>query len=252
MIRHAAADGRAATIYRRLIDAVGDHADEVGPAREVAAHWPFVGSQYRGLVIVGQALDGWDADDTPARWRVAQMRDPAGREQLLRGAQAWSTARDEPILEPMTYGKRRRAPFWGLSKRVAPLLEPDLGGAWHSRYAWWNVYPLGWDRPSGSPTGALKRLQTPFVGELFWAIIEELSAHRIVLVSGKDWWPEVRVLLGLESLVPATKPVIAAGRVRGVTVAATYHPGAHLRGMTRDDFAAAVTRAVTDAEGSNA
>ena len=95
----------------------------------------------------------------------------------------------------------------------------------------------------------LKDLQTPFVGDLFWAIVEEISARRFLLVSGKDWWPEVRSLLRLESLAPATKPVIAAGRVRGITVAATYHPGAHLRDVTRNDFAAAVAHAVSSAEG---
>ncbi len=53
------------------------------------------------------------------------------------------------------------------------MLEPELDGAWHSRYAWWNVYPPGWDDVDGSPTGLLKELQTPFVGELFWAVAKE-------------------------------------------------------------------------------
>lgn len=38
-------------------------------------------------------------------------------------------------------------------------------------------------------------VQTPLVGELFWAVMDEISAQRIVLVAGKDWWPEVRGLL---------------------------------------------------------
>ncbi len=234
--------GRAAGIYRRILDAVGDRADDLGPDNDIVAHWPFVGSQYRGLVIAGQALDGWDAEVTSARWRVEEMRRPENRERLLRGAQDWSRSRPEPMHEPMAYGRRRGTPFWGLSKRVAPLLEPDLTGTWHGRYAWWNVYPLAPRR--GSPTGLLKDLQRPFVSQSFWAVVEELDADRVVLVSGKDWWPEVRTLLGLAGLVPAVKPLLATGRVNGVTVVATYHPGARMPGTSRDDFAAAVAEAV--------
>lgn len=42
----------------------------------------------------------------------------------------------------------------------------------------------------------------------------------------------------------AIAPVIASGQVRGVMVVATYHPGAHIRGLTRDTFAAAVASSV--------
>jgi hypothetical protein len=143
----------------------------------------------------------------------------------------------------MRYAKRRRAPFWGLSKRIAPLLEPGIDGAWHTRYAWWNVYPLGWDNPSGSPTGLLKELQRPHVCRLFWAVLDELDADRVVLVSGKDWWPEVRELLGLRDLAQAGKPLIAAGRARDVSFVATYHPGARMKGTSRDAFASAVAAA---------
>jgi hypothetical protein len=51
-------------------------------------------------------------------------------------------------------------------------------------------------------------------------------------------------VLGLEALTPGTKPVIAAGRIHDVTVAATYHPGAHLLGTSRDAFAQVVASVV--------
>lgn len=239
-------NGRAAGVYKRILDDVGDHVDDIGPRHQIAAHWPFVGSRYRGLIIAGQALDGWDAPVTPARWQLEEARQPFDRERLLRGTQAWAAEREEPITEVLRWGHRRGAPFWGFARRVVPLLEPDAGGEWFSRYAWWNVYPLGWGR--GSPTGLLKELQRPHVGELFWAVLEELDARQVVLVAGKDWWPEVRELLDLRMLREGTKPIIAAGRSRGVTVVATYHPGARLAGTTRDDFAAAVLAAARDAE----
>jgi hypothetical protein len=235
-------DGPAAAVYRRILDAVGGRVDELGADSEIVAHWPFVGTRFRGLLIAGQALDGWDAEATPARWRLEELRDPADRGRLLRGAQTWARHQPEPIYEVVQRGNRRGKPFWDFSRRVVPMFEPDGGGVWYSRYAWWNVYPLAPRR--GSPYGLLKDLQRPLVGELFWAVVDELGVDRILLVAGKDWWWEVRELLGLRDLTLGSLPVIAQGTVRGVSVIATYHPGAHIRGLTRDAFAAAVRDAM--------
>ncbi len=46
--------------YRRMLVDVGGHASEFGD-RPIASHWPFVGSQFSGTLIVGKALAGWDA-----------------------------------------------------------------------------------------------------------------------------------------------------------------------------------------------
>src|SRR5688572_23920477 len=97
----------------------------MGPDNEIVAHWPFVGTRNRGLMIAGQALDGWDAEDTPARWRLEEARRPEDRERLLRGAQAWARNRAEPIEEVVHRGNRRGKPFWGFSRRIVPMLEPD-------------------------------------------------------------------------------------------------------------------------------
>jgi hypothetical protein len=233
--------GPAAAVYRAILDALGEQVDELGPENEVVAHWPFVGTNFRGLMIAGQALDGWDADVTPARWRLEEMRRPESRERLLRGTQEWARHRPEPIWEVVQRGNRRGRPFWDFSRRIVPMFEPANGSVWYSRYAWWNVYPVAPRR--GSPYGLLKDLQRPLVGKLFWEVVEELGVDRILLVAGKDWWWEVRDLLGLRGLRPGSKPVIASGEVRGVSVVATYHPGAHIRGLTRDAFAGAVAAA---------
>lgn len=236
-------DGRAAAIYRRLLDAVGAHVDALGAEGDVVAHWPFVGSAFAGLMIAGQALDGWDAEATPARRALDGLRDEPGRNELLRGAQEWARHLPEPIYEVVQRGNRRGKPFWDFSRRVVPRFEPEGQGPWYSRYAWWNVYPVAPRR--GSPTGLLKEAQRPFVGDLFWAVVEELGVDRVLLVAGKDWWSEVRDLLGLRALHPGSLPIIASGKIRDVTVVATYHPGAHIRGLTRDAFAEAVVRAAS-------
>lgn len=41
--------------YGRLLASIGSRADDIGD-RPVVTHWPHVGSAYRGLVIVGQAV----------------------------------------------------------------------------------------------------------------------------------------------------------------------------------------------------
>jgi hypothetical protein len=161
-----------------MLEAVGARAGDIGPGI-IAAHWPFVGSDYQGLVVVGQALQGWDAAETPARWTAAEASTPEGRQYLLKGAREWAKTRPEPIWEVVRWGHRSGSPFWSVSRRLVPVLEPDRAGVWYSRYAWWNVYPLGWDEPDKGPDGALKAVQTPLVGELFWAVMDDIGALRI-------------------------------------------------------------------------
>ena len=131
-----------------------------------------------------------------------------------------------------------------MSRRLVPVLEPEADGVWYSRYAWWNVYPLGWDDPDRGPDGALKEVQTPLVGELFWAVMDDIGARRIVLVAGKDWWPEVRGLLDLADLREGERPVLAAGRSHGRQVVATYHPrGARQQGIRDEQLVEAIANA---------
>lgn len=224
--------------YSQLLRDVGRRIDEMD-GREIASHWPFVGSDFRGTLIVGQALAGWDAEETTARWRPHAATTGSGRTRILDGTRAWANARTEPMEEVLRWGHRRRSPFWGLSQRLMGLLEPDAK-PWYSRHAWWNVYPLGFDRPGASPYGALREAQAPHVGPLFWEVVDLLDARRIVIVAGKEWWPDVRQRLGLDGLESRTSPIIAVGRAAGVSIVAAYHPGAHIAGLTRDAFAAAI------------
>lgn len=221
-------------VYLRMLEAVGARAAEIGPG-VIAAHWPFVGSAYRGLVVAGQALQGWDAAETPARWTAVEATTPEGRQDLLARAQAWARSRPEPLSEVLRWSHRSGSPFWSVSRRLVPVLEPDGEGVWYSHYAWWNVYPLGWDDPDMGPDGALKEAQTPLVGELFWAVMDDIDARRIVLVAGKDWWPEVRGLLDLGDLREGERPILAAGRSHGRQVVASYHPRGARQQRIRDE-----------------
>jgi hypothetical protein len=229
-----------------LVD-VGTFASEFGD-RPIASHWPFVGSQFSGTLIVGQALAGWDAEDCSARWLAEDAASEVGRAAIVEGTIGWATARPEPMDEVLRWSHRRGSPFWGLSQRLMRILEPDAV-RWHSRHAWWNVYPLGWDRPGASPGPKLRAAQADHVGGLFWEVVETLPARRVVIVAGADWWPDVRARLGLEHLERRSTPILAAGRTRDVTIVATYHPGAHIKGLTRDHFAAKIAAEVLAIEG---
>jgi hypothetical protein len=220
-----------------LVD-VGARAADFGD-RPIASHWPFVGSQFGGTMIVGQALAGWDAEECSARWLAANATTDEGRASIVEGTRAWATFRPEPMDEVMQWSHRWGSPFWGLSRRLMRILEPDAS-PWYSRHAWWNVYPLGWDRPGSSPGPKLRAAQAEHVGGLFGEVVDMLGAKRIVIVAGADWWPDVRARLGLEHLEHRSTPILAAGRTKDVAVVATYHPGAHIKGLTRDDFAAQI------------
>lgn len=240
---------RTSAVYRRLLEAVGGRASELG-ARRIVSHWPFVGSNYRGLVIVGQALQGWDAPDSTARWHASDASTAEGRERVLAGTIGWAAHRDEPIYEVARFGHRMGAPFWQISKAVATALEPAAPGSWLSRYAWWNVYPLGWEEPDEGPTGALLAMQKPHARELFWSVLDDLEAERVVLVSGKSWWWEVRSLLGLDALEQAARPILAAGRIDGRAIVASYHPrGARQVGIRDHELVAAIGKAMANVEG---
>lgn len=233
----------AEAVYLRMLEAVSARAADIGPGI-IAAHWPFVGSNYDGLVVAGQALQGWDAAETTARWTASQATTPEGRQSLLEGTRAWARSRKEPIEEVVRWGHRSGSPFWSVSRRLVPALEPGRGDPWYSRYAWWNVYPLGWDDPDRGPDGALKAVQTPLVGELFWAVMDEIDAKRIVLVAGKDWWPEVRGLLDLSDLRDGQRPVLGSGRSHGRLVVASYHPrGARQQGIRDEQLVEAIVSA---------
>ncbi len=238
----------AEAVYLRILEAVGARAADIGPGI-IAAHWPFVGSNYDGLVVVGQALQGWDAAETPARWTAAEATTLAGRQALLDGTREWASSRPEPMWEVLRWGHRSGSPFWSVSRRLVPTLEPDRGGVWYGRYAWWNVYPLGWDDPDRGPVGALKAVQTPLVGELFWAVMDDIGARRIVLVAGKGWWPEVRGLLNLRDLRDGERPILASGQSHGRQVVASYHPrGARQQGIRDGQLVEAIAAAFATQE----
>jgi hypothetical protein len=234
--------------YERMLVDVGTRAADFGD-RLIASHWPFVGSQFSGTLIVGQALAGWDAEGTRARWLATEATTEAGRSRIAEGTKAWAKARPEPMEEVLRWSNRRGSPFWGLSQRLMRILEPDAD-PWYSRHAWWNVYPLGWDRPGGSPGPKLRAAQAEHVGGLFWEVVDLLQARRIVIVAGADWWPDVRARLGLEGLERRSTPILAAGWARDAAVVTTYHPGAHIKGLTRDDFAAQIAAEMRRIDGN--
>jgi len=86
---------RFADTYLALLTTVGARAVELGE-KAIAAHWPFEGTRQTGLVIAGQALEGWDDPQTTARFHAADVANHPGRQAALAGIESWLTRSSAP------------------------------------------------------------------------------------------------------------------------------------------------------------
>lgn len=230
--------------YLQMLEEVGRRANVIGP-RVIASHWPFIGSDYRRLLVVGQALAGWDDKTSSALWTAALAQTGDGRQTIVEGTRDYATAPPEPMTVPLR--TRAHSPFWSLSRRTVQLLEPNGPGDWYSRFAWWNLFPLGWGDTNRSPWfDPLWDAQLPHIGRLFWEVVDAVDPTRIVILAGKDFWPHTAPALGLDDLPVLPRPLLAGGRRQSRAIVWTYHPGARLKGVTRPSFAAAITGVVHD------
>lgn len=241
-------DHAALEDYDRLLTAIGERAEEVGE-KGLASHWPHVGQNYRGLVIAGQALQGWDSAVSGARWRAADAKTDEGRAAIIERSRTWFATAPDPVGVIATLSNRRGSPFWRLCRDVAEALEPDVDGPWYSRFAWANVYPVGPDDPPGSPGGPLKEAQDPHVGPLFAAQLDALDARRVVVISGPAYWWHCARFPAFASLPAQMFPLLRGGRVDGRTVVVGYHPTyARRKRVGAEAYAARIVEAVAGIE----
>lgn len=225
--------------YDRLLASIGDRANDIG-GRPIVTHWPHVGSAYRGLVIVGQAVFGW-ADD----YRAEDLLTPSNRTALIASIQS-RVEKPEPLDWIETH-KVRNSPFWQVARRVADLLEPGET-PWFSRMAWVNLFPSAPEDPPDNPRGALKEAQSPHVGRLLRAVTDMLDARRVILVVGPYWWPAAGPA-GLADLPEHPRPLMRAGRSAGRTWIVGWHPkGASLRHFGPRAYSELIVEAVARVE----
>lgn len=214
----------AVDAYDRLLASIGDRSNEIGE-RPVVVHWPHVGSAYRGLVIVGQALYGWPDDFAAAEFRTAQ-----GRTQAIDVARSRNADRTDPIDWIATHPVRN-SPFWTTARLLAEALESSSDAPWYARIAWVNLYPAAPERPPGNPAGALREAQDPQVAELLRANIEMLEARTVIAFVGPYWWPT-----GADpyftALAEQPRPLLRVGEIDGRRWVVGWHPG----GASRHGF----------------
>lgn len=103
-------DHDALEAYDRPLASIGERAGAIGP-RRLASHRPHVGRHYRGLVVAGQALQGWDPAVTGARWHANDARTAAGRAAIVERTRSWFADAADPVGVIATLGNRRRSPF---------------------------------------------------------------------------------------------------------------------------------------------
>lgn len=232
----------AVAAYLQILEGVGKRATTIGP-RPIASHWPFVGSDYRRLLVVGRALAGWDDPTSPALWTPDLGTTENGRRAILDRTRSYALSAIEPMSLPMR--TRSGSSFWDLSRHVVTLLEPEGRGDWFSRHAWWNLFPMGWGDTNESPWfDGLWDAQHPYLGSLFWEVVDALDPTRVVILAGKDFWPHTASSLGLDDLPRLARPLIAGGVRDGRRIVWTYHPSARLKGVVRPAFARAIADAM--------
>jgi hypothetical protein len=202
--------------YAELLSDVAARRGELG-VRAIAAHWPHVGSAYRGLLVLGQALNGWVIDWDPAALATAE-----GRERILEDAAAVHAELDEPMSWVPTNKRVRISSFWNFMERLADAANPGPE-PWFARVAWWNLHPLAPTDPEGNPRGALREAQQRMAGPLLLDVVEALDATKIALVPGRLRLPKAEPA-GLEEL-PDGWPLFASGRLDGRSWIVGEHPG---------------------------
>jgi hypothetical protein len=203
--------------YAGLLAAIGDRAIEIEP-RPLVNHWPHVGSAYRGLLIVGQALRGWRDE-----WQARDVQTEAGRDRVIASAIGVSSEHREPLAWVPSHPKVRNSPFWVFSRHLVEAIEPGTE-PWYARYAWANLYPVAPEDPPDNPTGALKDAQDRFVGPLLLDLVEMLDARHVVVIAGPIYWHHARRTGDLRGLGPAGKPLTWHGRAYGREWVIGYHP----------------------------
>jgi hypothetical protein len=241
-------DRAALEAYHGLLVSIGQRAMSIGP-KGLASHWPHIGNNYRGLLVAGQALQGWDPQVAGARWHASDARTEEGRAAIIERTRTWFADADDPVGVIATMSNRRGSPFWRLCRDVVEALEPDGPGPWYSRFAWANVYPVGPDEPPGSPGGALKEAQDPHVGALLAALLDAVDARRVVVISGPAYWWHPARSQAFASLPTQEFPLLRGGRVDGRTVVVGYHPTyARRKRVGAAAYAAKIVETVTAIE----
>jgi hypothetical protein len=216
--------------YRSLLVEIPRVADQIGP-RPIASHWPTRGSAFRpgGMFYVGQALDGWDAAECPARWAALDPEDAEGRERILQGTKGWLSDLPEPLWGVLQYPWRAGSAFWTLGRDLARGLGYAPAEPWYAHVAWGNIYPLGHEKRvdldlrADSPRGALKMAQDSVVGPLIVDLVEMLNPGLVMVVAGPEYWEPAEARLGF-ALPHAAFPLLRAGMAGGRRWIVGYHP----------------------------
>lgn len=235
-------EARAVRLYSDLLGSIGTRATEIGP-RPLVNHWPHIGSAYNGLLIVGQALRGWEDE-----WHAPDAQTPDGRARVLAAARARGASREEPLDWVPTHPKVKNSPFWIFSRHLVEALVPGEG-QWYARYAWANLYPVAPEDPPDNPTGVLKAAQDPFVGPLLIELADMLQATRVIVIAGPAYWYHARRTGQLTNLGPMEKPLLWRGTAYRRQWLVGYHPKwASFQGWGAPTYAAMAAEALARRE----
>jgi hypothetical protein len=200
-----------------LLGSIAARAREIG-TRPLTLHWPLVGGRFdRGVLMVGQAVFGWEGN-----WTAAEAADVATREQIIGDARGVST--DRPDRMNWIDGHRVwNSPFWRVARDVTDAVAPG-DGPFYSRLAWANLYPVAPNDVKSNPAGPLLEAQTAPAAKFLDAAIEAIRPGLVLVVGGPYVWPFTEPLR-LANLKPAERPLYLEGQRDGVPWIVGQHPG---------------------------
>ena len=187
--------------YEAAFKALLIHVAERGrrSPKKYTAFWPVICDEFQlgsGLMVVGQAPDGWGDN-----YLLAELR-KNGVEGLMESARASSestahhASAQEWLTGPSNYNWRK-SPFWRLIE--AFVIRNGLGGKedWPRHLAYTNLYKVPpW---TGNPSPSAQDWQRNGCVGLFQRELQELRPGCALILTGKSWFDPFVKGLGLET-----------------------------------------------------
>lgn len=170
---------------REQYEALYAAAEDIGGLSHFTA---MAGAEYYGqstrLMLIGRAVNGWEALDTSGALAFGLAAEVA----FERPGFTWVSGEGGQMRSLHCEGYRLgRSPFWRAARRLLEVLGVDASGRWIERLAWSNLYKLA-PRKSGNPPNALCRAQIGPCREILAEEIRRFAPTHIFMPVGWNWF----------------------------------------------------------------
>jgi hypothetical protein len=172
------------------------------------------GSAYTGeLMVVGRAVNGYEPSFDPATWSsdAAKKRDldlmfkRDGEDPLKWVSDMWVERRNAEGKRLYSTG---RSAFWRVIRQSLPRLSnTDDVTDWSVHLVWTNLYKVA-PVETGNPSVKLCRAQQSGAENVLRGEIETYAPHRVLFLTGSNWFDPFAVPLGFTDLSKPTGKLV--------------------------------------------